>query len=46
MAACDKIQEKSMYFSVFDQGRKKRDGALPLIGLKTFLPRSWRRDRH
>ena len=41
-----KIQEESMYYSVFDQGRKKHDGSLPLIGVNTFLPKDDRRHRH
>jgi len=34
-----KIQEESMYYSVFNQGRKKHEGSLPLIGVNTFLPK-------
>ena len=34
-----KIQEESMYYSEFEQGRKKHDGSLPLIGVNTFLPK-------
>jgi methylmalonyl-CoA mutase len=34
-----KIQEESMYYRVLDQGRKKHDGSLPLIGVNTFLPK-------
>ena len=34
-----KIQEESMYYSVFDQSSKKHDGSLPLIGVNTFLPK-------
>src|SRR5690348_15125214 len=34
-----KIQEESLYYSVFHKGRKKHDGSLPLIGVNTFLPR-------
>ena len=34
-----KIQDGSMVYSVFDQGRKKHDGSLPLIGVNTFLPK-------
>ena len=39
-----KIQEESMYYSVFDQGRKKHDGSLPLIGVNTFLPKEYAGD--
>ncbi len=34
-----KIQEESMYYGEFDQGRKKHDGSLPLIGVNTYLPK-------
>ena len=34
-----KIQEESMVYSVFDHGRKKHDGSLPLIGVNTILPK-------
>ena len=34
-----KIQEESMYYGMFNQGRKKHDGSLPLIGVNTFLPK-------
>ena len=34
-----KIQEESMVYNEFDQGRKKHDGSLPLIGVNTFLPK-------
>jgi methylmalonyl-CoA mutase len=33
------IQEELMYYSVFDQDRKKHDGSLPLIGVNTLLPK-------
>lgn len=34
-----KIHKKSMYYSMFDQGRKRNDGSLPLTGVNTFLPK-------
>jgi len=37
MAIRDKIQEESMYYDVSDQGCKKHDGSLPLVGVNTFL---------
>jgi isobutyryl-CoA mutase len=37
MALRGKIQEELMCCSVFDQGRKKRDGSLSLIGVDNFL---------
>jgi methylmalonyl-CoA mutase len=32
-----KIQEESMYYDVFNQIRKKHDGAQPLVGVNTFF---------
>lgn len=34
-----------MHYSVFNQGCKKRDGSLPLIGVNTFLSAFLAEDR-